>query len=406
MHDLNTRIFLDSREFKRLRDFHEELEAWQFWRTFYDREHTLEYLMNFPFVFTFFVKKRAILKMSRFVKWEEMNLEDFVIFPLGEGIINNTDFLFFSHFWRTPNHPDPEGVDLKYLQIDLDNDPAHYFWIDYCCVPQTSKNKVCTAYVEKSLFKIPYLIQNCAWDYRYIANDNRNRAWIFFETFIHHLCSISVPQITKKNLKYYRLMHEFLNSGRSVKDFLKIKGFTTASNGDLQYICKTLCILLKLRSITYSPHFVRFICEQVDTTLSCKNKIMHVFYEPCWNFDINFETETVILNNKYISINHEWINETIFSSNSRILFADLSDQFLPHSIIMSRFVIAYVKSKYIRISEAESELVELAVIKQFGKEGYREFHQMVPDYLCNLLIKSIKLSSKRKVTLVEYLYTR
>jgi hypothetical protein len=52
-------------------------------------------------------------------KWSQNDLDDYILIPAAEGFVLQQSCLFVSHFWRTKDHPDPDGVYLYHLREKL-----------------------------------------------------------------------------------------------------------------------------------------------------------------------------------------------------------------------------------------------------------------------------------------------
>jgi hypothetical protein len=50
-----------------------------------------------------------------------------------DGFVNKWDWFFVSHYWRTPDHPDSKGEDVRDFQEDLRELGWLYIWVDRTC---------------------------------------------------------------------------------------------------------------------------------------------------------------------------------------------------------------------------------------------------------------------------------
>ena len=277
---------------------------------------TIEQAIDFGMIF--FVRREAIEKMALLTVWEDIPPTSLFIVPLADLVVNNTDFMFFSHFWRTREHPDPEGCDLRYLQKLNSNETAKYIWIDFCCIPQRDMSSNEERYAKVMLSRIPKLLQLCCWDWHYVDDDSRNRAWIFFEIFLTLLLSVyKDPPLFSQHEKYKTLIDDFLQSKSSVQIFTEDKKFSTSSRGDLTYICNTLSVILKLRSIPQTPVIWtrQIISHMTNIILSSPpmdnpQGVVHLVGGP----QADFGTGEVIISNQQVEIDHDMIRSIVTGS--------------------------------------------------------------------------------------------
>ena len=277
--------------------------------------HRIGDLITNNFCSVFFVRRDALFRMEKFVVWEDVPSEWLFVAQFLE-VINNRDFMFFSHFWRTREHPDPEGEDLQFLKSALADltEPAKYIWIDFCCLPQRQETKEETRYADVMLSKIPYLLQNCCFIWFYVKNDNRNRAWIFYEVFLTVLL-IHLPQIHDLDPKYVNLITEFLNTGESVSAFINRNNLNTSSQGDLTYICNSLTAILKLRSFQYPISWTRQIIAQMTVIILSSppgNIPRGTVCEVISGITVCFDNGEVLLKNQMVEIDHKLIFSKLF----------------------------------------------------------------------------------------------
>lgn len=138
----------------------------------------------------FFQLKSSFIQQSRLMQWDESRLDDYVLIPVAAGFVNKTDCVFVSHFWRTGQHPDPEGLDFNLLREDLANSRCSYVWVDWTCLPQGKLSDLQKYYFQVSLRKLPLLVRDCGYSWRF--PEFQPRLWILFEVacwlFNHEGC--------------------------------------------------------------------------------------------------------------------------------------------------------------------------------------------------------------------------
>jgi hypothetical protein len=85
----------------------------------------------------FFQRREAFLSQETMTKWSRNALDDYVLLPATDGFVSRKECFFVSHFWRTQEHPDPDGECLRLLQAELQSQHWLYIWVDWTCTPQS-----------------------------------------------------------------------------------------------------------------------------------------------------------------------------------------------------------------------------------------------------------------------------
>ena len=106
-------------------------------------------------------------------------LEDYILLPIDYGFANNQDYFFISHYWRTREHPDLQGDNLRAFREDLQGMEWSNIWLDWTCMPQVPRSDVQQRYFNKMLWCIPMIVRDCAFAWRFPKFEPR--AWILFE---------------------------------------------------------------------------------------------------------------------------------------------------------------------------------------------------------------------------------
>lgn len=101
------------------------------------------------------------------MKWEPDRLEEYILLPVTPGFVNKQDCFFVSHYWRTPEHPDPNGEDFRLDCEDLDKLEWSYIWLDWTCMPQVPRSAAQNKYFRKMLARIPAVIRECGYTWRF-----------------------------------------------------------------------------------------------------------------------------------------------------------------------------------------------------------------------------------------------
>lgn len=209
------------------------------------------------------------MSQSRFLKWSAASLDSHILIPIAHGFANNQECIFVSHFWRTPKHPDPNGIDLSLLQVDLRGQEWSYIWVDYSCLPQTRRSAVEDYYFKSMLRRIPSLVQDCAFAWRFPAF--QPRAWVLYEvaTFIlNHDFNGTYPADIQPFVNH---VQEMVKEG--VTPTLENHGYGCTNRSDLKLVTAWLEILVILCRNVQGP--------TSHQRTSIRQQIMGDLYKPC-----------------------------------------------------------------------------------------------------------------------------
>jgi len=66
-----------------------------------------------PLMLWFFQQRSAFMSQKRMKKWSRDELDDYILLPASPGFITRHNCFFVSHFWRTQDHPNPDGEYLR-----------------------------------------------------------------------------------------------------------------------------------------------------------------------------------------------------------------------------------------------------------------------------------------------------
>ena len=118
-------------------------------------------------MFWFFQRRDAFLSQKTMTKWSRNALDDYVLLSAAPGFVSRDECFFVSHFWRTREHPDPDGECLRLLQAELRPQHWSYIWVDWTCIPQSPHSQAEATYFRRSLETMSGIIRNCgfAWFY-------------------------------------------------------------------------------------------------------------------------------------------------------------------------------------------------------------------------------------------------
>src|SRR5438034_4785708 len=151
--------------------------------------------------FWFFQIKEAFVRQNLFTKWDPNRLDEYILLPAECGFVSNRDCFFISHYWRTHEHPDPEGEDLRLCREDLETAEYSYIWVDWTCMPQVPRTEMQQRYFKRMLRRVPIIMTNCGFQWRYPKFEPR--AWILLEAadlFLNHsvMGELDVPDDMKR----------------------------------------------------------------------------------------------------------------------------------------------------------------------------------------------------------------
>ena len=201
--------------------------------------------------FWFFQSRRAFTRQTHFAKWDSERLDDFVLLPAINGFVNKQDCFFVSHFWRTTEHPDPDGKDLR----DIQNDPSplkwSYIWLDWTCLPQGQRSESETMYFKTMLQGMPQLIRESAMGYRFPAF--QPRAWVLMEMAQYILLSLGEMIVTEDLAPFFAHIQEMIHEG--VQPVLIKHAYKCTNETDLIVIVGWLELLITLSKLV--PDVVR-----------------------------------------------------------------------------------------------------------------------------------------------------
>jgi len=113
------------------------------------------------------------------MKWDADRLDEYILLPVSHGWVNKKNCFYVSHYWRTKDHPDPQGEDFKLVRSDIAGQSWDYVWVDWTCVPQSPRSESQEEYMTKMLLQSTFLMRSCAFEWRYPAF--QPRLWILLE---------------------------------------------------------------------------------------------------------------------------------------------------------------------------------------------------------------------------------
>jgi len=224
----------------------------------------------------FFQTREAFMKQSLFTKWDPNRLDDYVLLPVDYGFANNMDCFFISHYWRTPDHPDPDGEDLTLNRQDLVDLEWSYVWVDWTCLPQGPRNKLEQRYFKRMLRNIPMLVRDCAFSWRFPRFEPR--AWVLFEVaeyILNHRQFVNTDDIHT----FVDHIGEMGHTG--VKEVVKKYGYKCTNESDAKLVVGWLEILLILCKVVPDVGDRQMVFDELNRPFVGSLQLIH------WGLEID-----------------------------------------------------------------------------------------------------------------------
>jgi len=178
------------------------------------------------------IKHSAVMSWTQFKEYRELDSYDYVEWSEEQEKLHAQYFVFVSHRWITPKHPDPNGEQLLELQRRLNTLTEQckileriIIFYDYCSLPQRPRTDQEDAIFYRDLTSLEAL-SRLADKFIILSegySDYKDRAWCFFEAitsrsnvyffsdqthikddlyFREFLMSEDIPQLTSFDLSY------------------------------------------------------------------------------------------------------------------------------------------------------------------------------------------------------------
>lgn len=208
-------------------------------------------------MFYFFLRKEAFLSARKMKKWSRESLDEYILLPWGQGMINRDDCVFISHFWRSKEHPDPDGKYLRLLQGDLSQTEWSYAWVDYMCTPQTPRDSPEAKYFTRSLETVSYLIRNCSFMYYYPPFEPR--LWVLYEIAEYMFTCVGPWGLTSDVHMFLSHVNEMKQIG--VRPVLEKYGYRCTSSQDRAFLTARLEFLVIMRNLNVDIMTKRWVMD-------------------------------------------------------------------------------------------------------------------------------------------------
>lgn len=198
---------------------------------------SLSYIM-----FWFFQRRDAFLSQETMTKWNRDVLDNYVLLPATFGFVSRKECFFVSHFWRTREHPDPNGEYLRLLQAELQKQEWSYIWVDWTCIPQSPHSRGEEAYFLRSLETMSGIIRNCGFMYFYPPFEAR--LWILYEIAEYVLTCSGDFEATPDILEFKDHIQEMVQT--SVGSVLAKYSYMCTHDRDKAFLTSWLEVLVLL----------------------------------------------------------------------------------------------------------------------------------------------------------------
>ena len=213
-----------------------------------------EYMM-----FWFFQRRDAFLSQETMTKWNRDDLDDYVLLPATPGFVTRKECFFVSHFWRTQEHPDPDGEYLRLLQTQLR--PQHWssIWVDWTCIPQSPHSQAEETYFQRSLETMSGIIRNCGFAWFYPPFEAR--MWILYEITEFALTSSGDFEATPDIREFKDHIQEMVQT--SVRSVLEKYSYRCTHDRDKAFLTSWLEILVLLTRLRIEIIDIRRLMESM-----------------------------------------------------------------------------------------------------------------------------------------------
>ncbi|PVI03982.1 hypothetical protein DM02DRAFT_208353 [Periconia macrospinosa] len=213
---------------------------------------------GFP-MFWFFQLQSSYLAQSRLSKWSPDNLDDYVLLPALPGFVWRSNCFFVSHFWHSPQHPDPDGTYLSLYQNDLRQQTWEYIWVDWTCMPQEPREVHEKAYFTRCLRTVSGIIRNCGFMYYYPPFEAR--LWILYELAEYlFTCDGKLPPTP--DLQTF-LDHVYEMCDKGVRPTLEKYEYRSSSAKDWEILVPWLELLVLMKQLPFDVSFIRKVMDHI-----------------------------------------------------------------------------------------------------------------------------------------------
>lgn len=210
--------------------------------------------------FWFFQCRESFVQQAHLSRWDSGCLDMYILLPCLNGFVNKRDCFFISHYWRTTEHPDPEGQDMRNFLHDLRAMDWSYIWVDWTCLPQAPRSEKQRMYFNNMLQFIPTLIRECTIEYRFPPFEPR--AWILLEVAYYFLTHSGQFAIPEDIATFFSHVQEMRSEG--VYAVISKYSYVCTNGSDLTLIIAWLELLVILTRVFPNATEIRNILKDIE----------------------------------------------------------------------------------------------------------------------------------------------
>ena len=187
------------------------------------------------------------------------SLEDYILMPWGQGVINRIDCIFISHFWTSQTEPNLNGQYLRLLQRDLSQAEWSFVWVDWTCAPQAPRNSLEAKYFARLLETVSYLIRQCSFMYYYPPF--QPKLWILYEVAECTFTCLQGMPSTPDAQKFLEHMNEIIKFG--VRLVLDKYGYRCTRPQDTLFLTARLELLVIVETLGLDIMTKRWVLDNL-----------------------------------------------------------------------------------------------------------------------------------------------
>ncbi|RYP75991.1 hypothetical protein DL771_002063 [Monosporascus sp. 5C6A] len=222
--------------------------------------HSIDDLFESETLFWFFQRRESFIKQNKFLKWDPSRLDEYVLLPLAQGFINMDDCFYVSHFWNTKEHPDPTGEDFRLIRDDLAGQDWKYIWIDWTCLPQSTRSEIQEKYFTKMLLRSAILMRECGFEWRYPTF--QPRLWILVEVAQYVVANIHKYVVTPNMQPFVDDVLSMKKKG--VQHVIRERGYTCTMPQDYRLLVGWLELTIIMPRLFRNVSHKRSLRDWID----------------------------------------------------------------------------------------------------------------------------------------------
>lgn len=127
-----------------------------------------------------FVEWKYVCELGYFPMWDDVPIDKFHKISPAVGVDDHLSFVFVSHRWLSPDHPDPNRTQLQALK-EMMQEGNKYIWYDFSCMPQKKPRSEANQEIFGNQLKELHLLTTCLFSFVILTEDYYQRSWCMFE---------------------------------------------------------------------------------------------------------------------------------------------------------------------------------------------------------------------------------